>query len=66
MMESNRRSDSYVTPCRQVCQLDKSDICKGCGRTKEQITKWSRMTYYERMKIMKELGYGVRRRRKSS
>lgn len=60
-MEKNPRSDMYITPCRSVCRLDKRDVCVGCGRTRAEISKWSRMHYYERMKVMERLGYGKRR-----
>jgi len=53
----------YVTPCRQVCRLNKNDICVGCGRTKKEITEWPKYHYYQRMKIMERLGYGNRRGR---
>ena len=49
----------YITPCVQVCKLV-DDVCVGCGRTKVEITKWSQYSYYERMKVMKRLGYGKR------
>lgn len=52
----------YVTPCRQICRLDKHDLCVGCGRTKKEISEWSKYHYYQRMKIMKRLGYGQRQR----
>lgn len=52
----------YVTPCIGVCQIDKeTKICRGCDRTIEQISQWSNYSHEERMKIMKELGYGQRR-----
>jgi uncharacterized protein len=53
----------YVSPCRQVCRLNKDDICVGCGRTKKEISEWSTYHYYQRMKIMERLGYGKRRPR---
>jgi len=64
MMEKNHPSDMYITPCKSICQLNAAqNICKGCGRSIEEIRKWPRMTYYERMKVMKRLGYGHRRKR---
>jgi predicted Fe-S protein YdhL (DUF1289 family) len=33
----------------------------GCGRTKDEITRWSKMTDEERMEVMKRLGYANRR-----
>jgi hypothetical protein len=54
----------YVTPCVQICRIDrKTKECVGCGRTQEEISKWPRMHYNQRMKIMRRLGYGKRRQR---
>lgn len=43
------------SPCRSECELE-GDICTGCGRTKEQIVRWSRYTDEQREQIMEELG----------
>ena len=57
-------NDLYISPCKQICQLNKvENVCKGCGRTNQEITKWPKMTYHERMKVMKRLGYGTRRKK---
>ena len=55
--------DSYISPCKQICRLNKDDVCVGCGRTKKEITEWPKYHYYQRMKIMERLGYGKRRPR---
>lgn len=44
------------TPCIQVCTLDpRTDLCRGCGRTIDEVAGWSRMTAEERRQIMAEL-----------
>jgi predicted Fe-S protein YdhL (DUF1289 family) len=43
------------SPCRSECELE-GDVCTGCGRTKEQIVRWSRYTDEQREQIMEELG----------
>ena len=50
----------YVSPCVQICKIEDGK-CIGCGRTSNQITNWMKYTDDERMKIMKELGYGKRK-----
>jgi len=41
------------TPCVGVCNLDRtSGLCTGCGRTLEEIARWSRLTPVERRRIM--------------
>ena len=57
-------NDFYVTPCKSICEINRtSGLCIGCGRTREEIAKWSTFTHEERMAIMKRLGYGKRRNR---
>ena len=44
------------TPCTKVCILDPaSGLCRGCGRTLEEIGRWTVMTAAERSRIMAEL-----------
>ncbi len=41
------------SPCIRVCTLDaETGLCEGCGRTREEITRWYRMTEEERQQIM--------------
>lgn len=48
----------YITPCVQLCTVDKdSNKCKGCGRTLDEIRKWSTFSDEERIQVMKRLGY---------
>jgi predicted Fe-S protein YdhL (DUF1289 family) len=44
------------SPCIRVCLLDpETGLCEGCGRTREEIAGWFRMTEEERLRIMAEL-----------
>lgn len=44
------------TPCIRICTLDPaSGICIGCGRTLDEIARWSSLTSAERYEIMREL-----------
>jgi len=44
------------TPCTEVCTLDpRTGLCRGCGRTGDEIAGWSRMTPAERRRIMADL-----------
>ena len=45
------------SPCNRVCTLDlASGRCIGCGRSLEEITRWTQMTDAERARIVAELG----------
>jgi len=66
MTESNRHSNSYVTPCISVCRVDPyTKHCHGCGRSLDQIRDWTNYTDQQRMEIMKALGYGKRKKKLS-
>jgi uncharacterized protein len=44
------------TPCTNVCTLDaRAGICLGCGRTVDEIARWSTMCAAERARIMADL-----------
>ena len=56
----------FISPCIGICTIDQdSQICIGCGRTKDEISKWTKLSHAERMEIMKRLGYGRRKNRKN-
>ncbi|WP_191485524.1 DUF1289 domain-containing protein [Pseudomonas sp. FEN] len=41
-----------ASPCVSVCALDEQDVCIGCQRTVEEITRWSRMDNAERREVL--------------
>ena len=44
------------SPCVNICTLDaRSGQCLGCGRTIDEIARWSAMSAAERTRIMAEL-----------
>jgi uncharacterized protein len=53
------------TPCINVCVVDRSGHCVGCGRSLNEIASWSTLTGDARRRIMaalpqrlQTLGYG--------
>jgi predicted Fe-S protein YdhL (DUF1289 family) len=51
-----------ITPCVAICVVDKiTQICKGCGRTCEEISNWNSFSEEEKMKVMQRLGYAQKR-----
>ncbi len=41
------------TPCIKVCVLDPaSGLCRGCGRSLDEIARWGSMSAEERHRIM--------------
>jgi hypothetical protein len=44
------------SPCNKICTLDaRSGLCLGCGRTVDEIARWSAMSAAERARVMTEL-----------
>lgn len=44
------------SPCIKTCTLDaRSGLCLGCGRTIDEIARWTAMSESERAHIMAEL-----------
>ncbi len=47
---------SIQTPCTKICTIDPaSGLCVGCGRTLDEIARWSALTDDERTRVMAEL-----------
>ncbi|MBY0488829.1 MAG: DUF1289 domain-containing protein [Gemmatimonadaceae bacterium] len=46
-----------TSPCIKVCQLDLDGRCRGCGRTTQEIARWSYMTLEERQAVNARIGF---------
>lgn len=40
------------SPCINICRLDARDRCEGCGRTRDEIARWTTMPAAERDAVM--------------
>ena len=41
------------SPCIKICEIDLGTLlCRGCGRTRDEVARWSAMTDRERENIM--------------
>ncbi|WP_331047865.1 DUF1289 domain-containing protein [Gemmatimonas sp.] len=45
------------SPCIKVCRLDLDDRCYGCGRSRDEIARWSGMTLDERRVVNRRVGF---------
>jgi len=44
------------SPCNSICTLDhKTKLCKGCGRTVEEIVGWISYTEQEKKQVLDSL-----------
>lgn len=52
-----RATPTIESPCKLICELDlEKGLCKGCGRSREEIACWTRYSDVQRAFIMTELG----------
>jgi hypothetical protein len=55
-MSAENSSEAEVpSPCIGVCCPDEKDICMGCFRSMEEITRWWDMSNEEKMELLKIL-----------
>jgi predicted Fe-S protein YdhL (DUF1289 family) len=44
------------SPCTRICTIDEATrLCSGCGRTIDEIARWSQMSDNERQRILASL-----------
>jgi predicted Fe-S protein YdhL (DUF1289 family) len=48
-------SDTVRSPCVDVCALDEADICIGCQRSGDEISRWGQMTNDERKEVLRNV-----------
>ena len=39
------------SPCNGTCTLDFFDVCRGCQRTREEISRWYVMSNKEKLEV---------------
>jgi predicted Fe-S protein YdhL (DUF1289 family) len=53
---------SVDSPCINVCRLDESGVCTGCGRLLSEIADWSRMTNQKKREVCEQATNRLRRK----
>ena len=43
------------SPCRQICRLGDDGRCDGCGRTLDEIARWSALAPAERRVVVERV-----------
>ena len=43
------------SPCVSICALDGDDVCIGCYRSGEEISRWGAMSDDERRQVMRRV-----------
>jgi uncharacterized protein len=44
-----------TSPCMNICVLDATRVCTGCGRTLDEIARWGRMSAAEQWAVIARL-----------
>jgi predicted Fe-S protein YdhL (DUF1289 family) len=55
---------SVDSPCINVCRLDESGVCTGCGRLLSEIAEWSRMTNQKKREVCERAANRLRRKQR--
>ena len=50
--EKLESSMDVASPCTGVCTLNLFGVCKGCKRTREEITAWTRLSNNEKQQVI--------------
>jgi hypothetical protein len=53
--DSSSREQRPLSPCILICTLDENQVCLGCGRKLEQISRWALMSRDEQWAVVDEL-----------
>ena len=43
------------SPCVSICALDENDICIGCLRSGDEVSRWGRMTAQEKTAVLRKV-----------
>lgn len=54
-MSDPKMTDNVPSPCVGICCPDERDVCMGCLRTMEEITRWWDMNSDEKRQLLKIL-----------
>ena len=57
----NLREKPVRSPCVSLCALDIDDICMGCQRTGDEISRWGKMTNEERREVLQQVNARARK-----
>lgn len=57
-MKASGERDPWDTPCKGICSTTNvgDNVCRGCGRTAEEVRVWNGLSKTEKIEINKRLG----------
>lgn len=57
---SKPREKPIKSPCISVCALDINDICMGCQRSGDEISRWGTMDNQQRREVLEQVAQRAR------
>ncbi len=54
------REKPVKSPCVSLCALDINDVCMGCQRTGDEISRWGKMSNEQRRAVLERVGTRAR------
>lgn len=54
-MSRSAQEDMVLSPCVGVCALDDDDVCIGCWRSGEEISRWGYLDSAGKRAILKKV-----------
>ena len=55
MSQSPAKEEVVLSPCVGVCALDDDDVCIGCWRSGEEISRWGYLDNAGKRSILKKV-----------
>lgn len=55
MTPPESREKPVKSTCVSLCALDINDICMGCQRTGDEISRWGAMTNQQRREVLEQI-----------
>lgn len=53
-MSEQKQNNTVPSPCVSICALDMDDVCVGCHRTGDEITRWWTMDNAEKLATLEK------------
>ena len=52
---NQQNTEEIPSPCVSICALNSDDVCVGCYRTGDEITRWWGMDNAEKQQILEKV-----------
>lgn len=53
--KATAKQKAIPSPCINICELNEDNICVGCYRSGQEISRWGKMTPEEQLAVMEKV-----------